>query len=44
MQSDMDVRVWADYYSSLIERHSNIRVRTITDLGCGTGSVDIRLA
>jgi SAM-dependent methyltransferase len=44
MQSDMDVRVWADYYSSLIERHSDIRVRTITDLGCGTGSVDICLA
>ena len=44
MQSDMDVRLWADYYSSLIERHSDIRVRTITDLGCGTGSVDICLA
>ena len=44
MQSDMDVRVWADYYAHLIERHSDIKVRTITDLGCGTGSVDICLA
>jgi len=44
MQSDMDVRVWADYYASLIEKHSAAKVRTITDLGCGTGSVDICLA
>jgi SAM-dependent methyltransferase len=44
MQSDMDVRAWAEYYASLIERHSKIKVRTITDLGCGTGSVDIPLA
>lgn len=44
MQSDMDVRVWSDYYASLIERHSGIKVRTVTDLGCGTGSVDIALA
>ena len=44
MQSDMDVRQWADYYSSLIGKHSGIKVRTITDLGCGTGSVDIALA
>ena len=44
MQSDMDVRAWAEYYASLIERHSKIKVRSITDLGCGTGSVDIPLA
>ena len=44
MQSDMDARAWAEYYASLIERHSAIKVRTITDLGCGTGSVDIPLA
>ena len=44
MQSDMDAGEWADYYASLIERHSGIKVRTVTDLGCGTGSVDICLA
>ena len=44
MQSDMDPSEWADYYASLIERHSDIKVRTITDLGCGTGSVDVCLA
>jgi len=44
MQSDMDAAAWADYYASLIERHASIKVRTITDLGCGTGSVDIPLA
>ena len=44
MQSDMDAGAWADFISILIERHSEIRTETITDLGCGTGSVTVALA
>ena len=44
MQSDMDAGAWADFISILIERHSQIRTETITDLGCGTGSVTVALA
>ena len=46
MQSDMDVNAWARYISSLINKHAQVEggVHTITDLGCGTGSVDIPLA
>ena len=44
MQSDMDCIAWADFISMLIERHSSKKTRSITDLGCGTGSVTIELA
>lgn len=44
MQSDMDPHAWADFISMLIKRHSSIDTKTITDLGCGTGSVTIALA
>ena len=44
MQSDMDPEAWADFISMLIERHSKIKTETITDLGCGTGSVTVALA
>ena len=44
MQSDMDPAAWADFISMLIGRHSKIRTESITDLGCGTGSVTIALA
>lgn len=44
MQSDMDCIAWADFISMLIERHSPKKTRSITDLGCGTGSVTIELA
>ncbi len=46
LQSDMDCGKWADYISSLISRFCSTgsEVKTIIDLGCGTGSVDIPLA
>ena len=44
MQSDMDPEAWADFISMLIVRHSRIKTESITDLGCGTGSVTIALA
>ena len=44
MQSDMDPEAWADFISMLIGRHSGIKTESITDLGCGTGSVTIALA
>ena len=44
MQSDMDCIAWADFISMLIKRHSGRMVESITDLGCGTGSVTIELA
>ena len=44
MQSDMDPEAWADFISMLIKRHSGIKTESITDLGCGTGSVTIALA
>ena len=44
MQSDMDAAVWSDFISKLIKRHSVSEVQSITDLGCGTGSVTIGLA
>ena len=44
MQSDMDCIAWADFISMLIKRHSGRTVESITDLGCGTGSVTIELA
>lgn len=44
MQSDMDCIAWADFISILIKRHSGRAVESITDLGCGTGSVTIELA
>lgn len=44
MQSDMDTHHWADLLDSLIREHGKIAVNSITDLGCGTGSVDILLA
>jgi len=46
MQSDMDVEAWAKYIGGLIGRFAPARdvPVKITDLGCGTGSVDIPLA
>lgn len=44
MQSDMDPQAWADFISMLIGRHSRIKTESITDLGCGTGSVTVALA
>lgn len=44
MQSDMDPEAWADFISMLIGRHSGIKTESITDLGCGTGSVTVALA
>lgn len=44
MQSDMDAVAWADFISKLIKRHSVSEVQSITDLGCGTGSVTVELA
>ena len=44
MQSDMDAVAWADFISKLIKRHSESEVQSITDLGCGTGSVTVELA
>ena len=44
MQSDMDPVAWADFISMLIKRHASRKTDTITDLGCGTGSVTIELA
>ena len=44
MQSDMDPEAWADFISMLIVRHSRIKTESITDLGCGTGSVTVCLA
>ena len=41
MQSDMDPEAWADFISMLIGRHSGIKTESITDLGCGTGSVTV---
>lgn len=46
LQSDMDCGKWADYVSSLIGKYCSTgsEVKTVIDLGCGTGSVDIPLA
>lgn len=44
MQSDMDAASWAEFISMLIKRHSGKKIESITDLGCGTGSVTIELA
>lgn len=44
MQSDMDPKAWADFISMLITRHSPFKTESITDLGCGTGSVTVELA
>lgn len=44
MQSDMDCPHWADLLDGLIKKYSSIECKTITDLGCGTGSVDVLLA
>ena len=44
MQSDMDPKAWADFISMLIGRHSSLKTESITDLGCGTGSVTVELA
>ncbi|MCR4775441.1 MAG: class I SAM-dependent methyltransferase [Saccharofermentans sp.] len=44
MQSDMDAAAWADFISKLIKRHSKRNTVSITDLGCGTGSVTVELA
>lgn len=44
MQSDMDSAAWADFIDLLIKRHSEVKTESITDLGCGTGSVTIKLA
>lgn len=44
MQSDMDAASWAGFISKLIRRHSKIQTGSITDLGCGTGSVTVELA
>lgn len=44
MQSDMDPAAWADFIDLLIKRHSTLKTESITDLGCGTGSVTVELA
>ena len=44
MQSDMDPVAWADFISMLIKRHASRNIISVTDLGCGTGSVTIELA
>ena len=44
MQSDMDPAAWADFISMLIKRHASRSIVSVTDLGCGTGSVTIELA
>jgi len=46
LQSDMDCPAWAAYISSLINKYceTNSETKTICDLGCGTGSVDVPLA
>ena len=46
LQSDMDCAAWAEYIRSLISRYcrTSSSVKTVVDLGCGTGSVDILLA
>ena len=44
MQSDMDPVAWADFIAMLIKRHSSRKTVSVTDLGCGTGSVTIELA
>ena len=44
MQSDMQADSWAEFISMLIKRHSGNKIESITDLGCGTGSVTIELA
>ena len=44
MQSDMDPASWADFISMLIKRHASRKTDSITDLGCGTGSVTVELA
>ena len=44
MQSDMDPVAWADFISMLIKRHASRSIISVTDLGCGTGSVTIELA
>ena len=46
LQSDMDCEAWAGYLSRLISEYcrTGSEVKTVIDLGCGTGSVDIPLA
>lgn len=43
IQSDMDTRKWASYIKDLIKKHSKIEGggKSLCDLGCGTGSVDV---
>ncbi|MBO4408937.1 MAG: hypothetical protein J5786_06675, partial [Clostridiales bacterium] len=43
IQSDMDTRRWASFVKDLIRKHSAIAGggKTLCDLGCGTGSVDV---
>ena len=46
LQSDMDCARWADYLTGLIDTycHTGPETKSIIDLGCGTGSVDVMLA
>ncbi len=46
LQSDMDCARWADYLTGLIDTycHTGSETKSIIDLGCGTGSVDVILA
>jgi len=43
MQSDMDAPAWAEFLDRLINRFGK-DIKTVCDLGCGTGSVDVLLA
>ena len=46
LQSDMDCNRWALYLKGLIKKYckTGSRKKSIIDLGCGTGSVDVLLA
>ena len=46
LQSDMDCPKWASYVKGLIGKYcrTDSETKSIIDLGCGTGSVDIPLA
>ena len=42
LTTDVDYAAWADYLERFFERNEN--VRSVVDLGCGTGSLTVELA
>lgn len=44
LTEDVDYKAWADFYEGFFRDHTNLEIRTVLDLACGTGTLTRLLA